>query len=352
MNKIASIVVGVLLICGCDPSKEELHVFNWSDYVSPEVVASFEAENNCKVIIDAFDSNEAMYAKLKAGAAGYDIVVPSSYQVEMMAREGMLEELELSKISNATSNFAEEYQTQVLDTTFRYSFPYVVTYTGFIYLKDKASEADVSSWAVLGNQKFRGKISLLDDIREVIGIGLMYNGYSLNSTNAVEISKAVETVLKWKKNIRKFDSESYRTEVPAFTTWVGHGYSSDSTQLILGEEGASKREDIAFALPKEGFTIAWDELVILKTSKHKKLAYKFINHLFRSENALENMKYVCGVMAHKEALKQLPQEMKDLFIQPPEVMKNGQVMRSFADSPEVQDIYNKAWDKIKAIEKD
>ena len=186
-----------------------LHIYTWSDYISPDVLENFEKALGVKVAIDTFDSNEAMYAKLKAGGTGYDLIMPSSYQIATMAREGMIDKLDHSKIPNVVKNFDPSFAMQILDPSFTYSAPYAVTYTGFAYAKDKVPEgADVNSWSILANEALKGRISLLDDMREVIGAGLMYLGHSVNSENPAEIDAAVEQVLKWRQNVRK-RSESH-----------------------------------------------------------------------------------------------------------------------------------------------
>ena len=174
-----------------------LHVYTWSDYISPDVLASFEKALNCKVKIDTFDSNETMYAKLKAGGAGYDIIMPSSYLVSLMAKEGLITKFDHARIPNVRKNFDKNFSSQILDPTFLYNVPYAVTYTGFMYIKNKVpAGVDINSWKALENSAFNGKVTLLDDLREVIGAGLMACGYSINSRNPAEIDAAVETVLK------------------------------------------------------------------------------------------------------------------------------------------------------------
>ena len=331
----------------------ELHIYTWSDYIATDVLASFEKALGVKVIVDTFDSNEAMYAKLKAGGTGYDIIMPSSYQISMMAKEGMIDLIDHAKCPNVKKNFDSSFVAQILDPTFKYNVPYAVTYTGFMYAKDKVpAGVDVASWAVLGNPAFKGRISLLDDIREVIGAGLMYNGFSINSTNPAEIEKAVAQVLKWRANIRKFDAESYKTEVPSGATWIGHGYSTDTTQVIVGDEeaGAPARDDIGFALPKEGYTIAFDEMVVAKDAKRKDLAYAFINYIYDGDVAKANMEYICGPNPVKPGIEKLDADYRALIILTPEQLKKGQVLKNLDDQPAVMEIYNKAWDKIKATE--
>ena len=168
----------------------------------------------------------------------------------------------------------------------------------------------------------------------------------------IKVNAAVDQILKWRGSIRKFDSESYKTEVPSGATWLGHGYSTDITQVIVGDEDAGEppRDDIGFALPKEGFVIAFDEMVVAKNAKRKDLAYAFINYIYNGDVAAANMDYICGPNPVKPGIDQLDPEYKKLIVLDPETASRGQVIRGFANNPEVLEIYNKAWDRIKATE--
>ena len=335
---------------GCE-NRPEMHIYTWSDYIAPEVIEGFDAANSCKVVVDTFESNEQLYAKLKAGGTGYDIIMPSSYLVPLMAKEGLVQELDHAKMPNVKKNFDPRFATQILDPSFKYNVPYAVTYTGFMYLKDKIpAGVDVASWKILENAELKGKITLLDDIREVIGAGLMANGYSIASSNPEEIAKAVETVLVWRSNIRKFDAESYKTEVSSGATWIGHGYSTDTTQVIVGDEeaGADPRSDIGFALPKEGFSIAFDEMVLAKDAPNAELAYKFMDYIYDGENAKVNMEYILGPNPVKPAIDALDEELRQLIVLDDETIKRGQVIAPLDDA--TLELYNKAWDKIKATD--
>ena len=330
-----------------------LHIYTWSDYIAPDVLASFEKALGVKVQIDTFDSNEAMYAKLKAGGTGYDLIMPSSYQIATMAREKMIDALDHSKIPNVRKNFDVSFATQILDPDFKYNVPYAVTYTGFAYLKDKIpAGADVASWSILSSEARKGRISMLDDIREVIGAGLMSLGYSVNSTNPNEINAAADQILKWRANVRKFDAESYKTEVASGATWLGHGYSTDINQVIVGDEesGAPARDDIGFALPKEGYSIAFDEFVVASGAKRKDLAYAFINYIYDGEVSKVNMEYICGPNPVKPGIDALEPDYRALIVLSPALLKKGQVLKSFDGQPAVMELYNKAWDRVKATE--
>ena len=350
LKTLALTLLAAMAFLGCS-KPPELHIYTWCDYISPDVLAGFEEANGCKVVVDTFDSNEAMYAKLKAGGTGYDLITPSSYQVAMMAKEGMIEKIDHSKCPNVRKNFDPLFKSQILDPEFTYNVPYTVTYTGFAYAKDKVPEgADVNSWTILANPAMKGRVTLLDDIREVIGAGLMANGFSINSTDPAEIDTAVKTVLAWRANVRKFDGESYKTEVPAGSTWLGHGYSSDTTQVIVGDEeaGAPARDDIGFALPKEGFTIAFDEFAIAKDAAQKDLAYKFIDYIYDGDVAAVNMDYICAPNPVKPGIDKLDEDYRKVIVLDEETLKHGQVLKNLDD--DAMELYNKAWDRIKATE--
>ena len=350
LNPLTLTLLTAMAFLGCS-KPPELHIYTWCDYISPNVLESFEKANGCKIVVDTFDSNEAMYAKLKAGGTGYDLITPSSYQVAMRAKEDMIEKIDHSKCPNVKKNFDPLFKGQILDPEFTYNVPYCVTYTGFAYAKDKVpAGADVASWSILANPAMKGRITLLDDIREVIGAGLMANGYSLNSTDPAEIDTAVKTVLAWRANIRKFDGESYKTEVPDGSTWLGHGYSSDTTQVIVGDDetGAPARDDIGFALPKEGFSVAFDEFVIAKGAAQRDLAYKFIDYIYDGDVAAENMDYICGPNPVKPGIDKLDEDYRKIIILDAELLNRGQVIKSLDDA--AMDLYNKAWDRIKATE--
>ncbi len=335
-----ALALGVL--AGCGPKGPVLHVYTWSDYIDPEIVAAFEKLNGCTVAIDTFDSNESMYAKLQAGSTGYDIIMPSSYQIPLMAKNGLIRKLDKSLIPNVAKNFDESYYAAILDRTMQYNVPYAVTYTGFVYRKDKVGDAPVNSWKIFDTDALKGRMALLSDMRETIGGALKYLGYSINTTNASEIAAAADQVIRWKRNVAKFDNEQYKTAVASSEWFVGHGYSSDAIQIIEDCDQA------VFVLPKEGFVIACDEMVVSADAPNPVLAHKFIDYLYDADVAKKNMEYVMAPMPVKPALEALDEETKATVVVPPETLKRGEVIRDFDDNPSVRELYVKAWDRIKA----
>jgi len=344
INSLAGVALALGVLAGCGPSKPELHIYTWSDYIDGEVIKQFEERNSCRVIVDTFDSNEAMYAKLQAGSTGYDIMMPSSYQIPLMAKNKMIRELDHSKLPNVKKNFDPAFAASLLDPTFKYNVPYMVTYTGIAYRKDKIGNAPIDSWKVFESAPLKGRMSLLSDMRETLGAALKSLGYSLNTEKQEEVDKAVEVVLNWKKNIAKFDNEQYKTAVDSGEWFIGHGYSSDITQVMIDND------KVGFSLPKEGFTIAFDEMVIAADAPQPELAYKFIDFCYEKDVAKANMEGVAAPMPVKAALEALDPKLKPLITFSAETLKRGEVLKDFDDKPVVRDMYIKAWDKIKAGE--
>jgi len=332
------------LVGGCGPKRPTLHLYTWSDYLDPELVTAFEQANGCRVKIDTFDSNETMYAKVQAGSGGYDIIFPSSYQISLMVKNNMLLPLDKSKLPNVAAHFAAAYRRVILNPEMTYNVPYAVTFTGIAYRKDKIGDAAVDSWASFDNPAFKGRSSLLNDFRETIGAGLKSLGFSLNSTNPDELQKACDVVLRWKKNIAKFDNEQYKTGIASGEFVLGHGYSGDIAQVMLEDPA-----NIGFAFPKEGFTAACDEMVIPKTAKEAALAHAFINFLYDPDNACKNIQYICAPMPNAQGIAKLPEEYRKnpAILPPAEVLEKAEVLK---DLGAANALYSKVWDTIKATE--
>lgn len=357
MKKVIQFAWAALLAVvtvGCS-KRETLHLYTWADYISPEVVSAFEEKYACKIVIDTFDTNEAMYAKLKAGSTGYDLLFPSSYMVGLMAKEGLIVKLDHTKCPSLRKNFYKPYAAMLPeDPELEWAAPYSSSPTILFYDPSKIPEGtDMETWAVLANPAFKGKITFLDDMREVIGAGLMANGFSINSTNPAEIDKAVETVLQWRQNVRKFDSESYKTEVANGSTWIGQGYGQVARQVILGEaeDGSDARGDLKYAYPREGFTESCEEMVISSSARNPDLAYKLIEFLYSDVDAgVANMRYVLGMLPSTPAIAALDENLRETVVAKPEIMAHGQVLLGLESIPGAMELYGKAWDRIKATD--
>ena len=327
---VVVVVVAILAI----PKKKVLYIYNWEEYIPQEVIDSFEEKYNCEVVYDSFASNEEMYAKIKAGASGYDIVFPSGDHVSIMKKEGMLLKLDLSKIPNFKYLDQNVLSKTTYDPNHEYSVPYMLGSTGICVNKKYVSDYN-HSWSIYENESLKGRMTLLDDMREVLGGALKYLGYSVNTTNPKEIEEAKELVLKWKENIVKFDASSYANGIVNGEYWVVHGYAEDIFQRV--PEGEEDNYD--FFIPEEGGTLWIDNMVILKDAKNVDLAYKFIDHILDPQNAAIIAEFLGLPSPNVEARKFITSEP----IYNIEDLKNCEFIE---DVGEYIDLYNKAWQEI------
>ena len=345
---VASIAGSVLALCmvaGCGTPKPVLRICTWSDYIDDGVVRQFEKQNECRVEIKTFDSNEEMVDCLKAGDSGFDIVTPSSYVIPALEKDMLIQPLDHTKIPNVRRFFDRSFADAILDPSFTYNAPYMVTYTGLLYRKDKLPKGMTpNTWDVLNSPVLDGRASLLDDMRETIGAALKSLDYSLNTERKEELDKAVEVVLKWRENAPVLDNAQYKESIASGEWLIGHGYSSDAAQIMR------KDPNVGFALPKEGFTIAFDEMVIPVDAPQPELAHKFINFLYTPRIAKANVEGVCAPMPVKGVIKFLEPRLRRLVEVDADTFKRGEVLQSIDDKPAVHDMYLKAWERIKAGE--
>ncbi len=317
MKRFILIVTVAVLLASCGKAvQQKLYVFNWTDYIEPELIKQFEAEYNCKVIYDTYNSNENMLTKILNSKASYDIAVPSGDHVAIMIKKDLLEKLDMSKLPN-WENMDESILQKAasFDPTNEYSIPYFWGTCGLIYNRNNIPDEEMedASWNKLGDPAFHGKnvVTMLDDAREVIGAALVTAGYSVNETSEEALDAAREYLKNWDKNISQFDSDSFKNEIQDGTTWLAQAYNGDALQIM------AENEDIGFVLPKEGASLWVDCMVILKNAENKDLAYKFINFLNEAEVAATNADYVQYATPNKAAFMLLPEDIQnDTIIYP------------------------------------
>lgn len=332
---------GILVSRFMHPSdiRPTLYIYNWADYIDPELITQFEKENDCKIIQDTFDDNETMLAKMLAGGNGYDIVFPSSYMIPVMRKHNLLKPLDVSLLPNVEQNFDHRYDGLKHESTLKYSVPYAFGWTGLAYRSDKIDPSHViNSWDLLKHPAFNGRVSALHDIREMLGIGLRMTGCSINSTDPKEISGSLDWILKLKPYIRKLDNSMYKSALATGEFYISVGYNSDTLQILQENEGVP----VKFFIPDEGSTCTWDEMVIT-SDKNYELAHKFINFLYDPEVAAQNAPTVASVQPNKGMWEFMSKEDKTNPLMNPseEDLKKLELIKDLGDKI---DIYNKAWD--------
>lgn len=316
-----------------------LTVYTWADYLNPDLATRFENEFRCKLVIDTFDANEAMYAKLKAGAAGYDVLIPSSYMVKTLHREGLVQALDHARLPNL-SHLDQAYLKSALDPKMEHSVPYMSAPTCLAYLKSKVKDP-VPSWSMLDRADLKGRITLLDDMREVLGAALKSLGHSINSTDPAQLAAARDVAIRWKQNIAKFENEQYKTGLASGEFHLVHGYAGDLIQ-VTEENG-----DIEIFIPREGAPFSCDDLCIPKNAKEVELAHSLINFLCEPEVAAENMEWIGYRAPNSGAYTHLSEDFRgNQVLFPPEEL--------FAKCEPIDDLagaltlWTAEWDKVKA----
>jgi spermidine/putrescine transport system substrate-binding protein len=274
---VAALIV-LSTVFGCGPSKPKLFIYNWTYYIPDEVVKDFEKRYGVKVVYDMYASNEEMYAKLKISGGKYDLVFPSGDHVSIMINEGMLEEIDRSRVTNFANLDTTVLPRIKFDPGLKYSVPYAMGTAGVSV--NKTSIPDFKrSWHIFEDSTLNGRFTLLDDMREVLGAALKTLGYSVNSTDTAELLRAKDLVMEWKKGVVKFDAEAFGKGFAAGEFWAVQGYAENVFSEL--DENAAKNTE--FFIPEEGGPMYMDNMVILKGAKNIDLAYRFINYIHEPE---------------------------------------------------------------------
>lgn len=324
---------------GCGRAKPVLSVYTWSDYIKPDLVRRFEQEHACRVVLDTFESNEAMYAKLKAGASGYDLLTPSSYMVSLMHGQGLLRRLDRSLLPNIV-HVDPDYLAIAVDKAMDHSVPYMITNTGIAYLAGRVKDV-VPSWRMFGRADLRGRMTMFNDMRETIGAALKCLGYSINSTSEAELAEAETLLLEWKKNLAKFENEQYKIGLASGEFLLVHAWNGDIFQV------RKENPDVRFFVPEEGTVISCDDLVIPASARQVALAHAFINFLHDPEVAAENTEFIYFLCPNKDSYPLLPAEIRDnpgIFLKP-EIRAKSEMI---ADIGAANALYIKVWDRLKS----
>jgi len=306
--------------------------------MNPDLMSEFEKRFNCTIITDYFDSNEAMYAKLRVADGSYDIIVPSSYMAAVMNHEKLLSKLDLSKFSNAR-NMDLSYSAKTEDPHMEYSIPYAISFTGLGYNRKRLGDPIENSWNAFGNPAYFHKITMLNDMREAIGSALKYLGYSLNSIDDKQLQEAKIQMLKWKKNIAAYQTDEAKSSLAYNILYAIECYNGD---IIMMQED---NPDLDFVIPKEGTSIGVDTLVIPSNAPNPDLAYEFVNFIYEPENCANNMEYIGYLCPDKPALSLLDKEFISKITISEELFSKSEVIRDLGYGNEK---YVSIWEEILA----
>jgi spermidine/putrescine transport system substrate-binding protein len=317
----------------------ELHIYNWGDYTSPELIAKFEKAFDVKVTLDSYDSNETMLSKVRAGNSGFDIVVPSDFTVKIMIEEGLLEKTEPNKMPNF-KNMDPRWVNVYWDDGRNYSVPWQIGMTALTVDTAKYS-GDIDSLGILFNppEELKGQINMLDDMNSVIHAAERYLGVPRCGADKENLKKVSDLLQSAKPSWKTFSYDTLTKmsegDVIASQNWNGYGWRA-----------RQKVQTIKFAFPKEGIEGFMDNVSVLKGAANVENAKAFQNFIMDPENAamISNFaRYDNGIMGSHAFLD------AD-FANAPEINPPaGSPAPEFVPpcSPEVTEIYNKIWTKLK-----
>jgi spermidine/putrescine-binding protein len=282
----------ILLACGCSDaggtdSGEKVYVYNWGEYIDPEVLTMFEEETGIQVVYDEFETNEIMFPKVEAGASVYDVICPSDYMVQKMVENDMLAELHFDHMPNATANIGEQYyqQATAFDPDNKYFIPYCWGTVGILYNKTMVDEP-VTSWDILWNDKYVDNILMQDSVRDAFMVALKRNGFSMNTLDPMELQVAKEDLIMQKHLVQAYVIDQVRDKMIGGEAALGVIYS--------GEAIYTQREnpDLEYVIPREGTNVWLDGWVVPKNAANMENAEKFIDFMCRDDIALMNFEYI------------------------------------------------------------
>ena len=346
----ATLLLAVLTVSGCkkeDPAaaanSNSLVVYNWGEYIDPDILDQFEEETGISIIYDEFETNEIMYPKVETGAVVYDVICPSDYMIQKMIENDLLEPLDYDKIPNI-SNIDPDYlkSAEQFDPGNRYCVPYCWGTVGILYNKTMVDEP-VTSWDILWDEKYKDNILMQDSVRDALGIALKRLDYSLNSTNEDEISEAADTLIQQKPLVQAYVIDQVRDKMIGNEAALGVIYSGEAIYT------QRENEDLEYVIPEEGSNIWIDSWVIPKNAKNKENAEAFINFLCDPEIALMNFDYITYSTPNTAARELIEDEdirNSTIAFPPEEDLERCETFHYLGD--EVDNIYNEYWNKVKS----
>ena len=321
-------------------ASDELYIYTQYGYTDEDLLNRFTKETGIRAVADVFDANEVMLARLQAGAgAAYSIIYPSEYMVQKMVELGMLTQLDFSRITGMERLFPR-FLNPEYDPGNQHSLPVSWGTTGLIYNSRKLKEAP-EDWSYLWEhqQQLSKRMTLLNDIREVMGATLRMLGYSYNSTDPQQVKEAYEKLVELKPSIASFTTDTWRDQVLSGDLLVAMCYSSDANEVM------KENEDLQYVLPKSGSSIWIDTLAIPKTAPNPEGAYAWINFMLQPDVAAQICDRLSFATANKAAFSQLPPETQNnqsLF--PPESVL--ELCEGLAPVGNFSPVYDRYWTQL------
>ncbi len=320
----------------------ELNVYNWGEYINPEVLKRFEEETKIKVNLSTYSSNEEMLAKIQGGATGYDIVFPSVHMQDIMAKLDLLEKTDINKYEGF-KNIDPAFLRAKSDPNGEYCLPYAWGSVGIFYNR-KVLGKDVTGWKdLIETVKAKDlKFTLLDDMREVLAVGLILNGHKINSTDPAELQEAADTIIAMKPYVAAFTYDE-RPMVQAGDVAAGHAFVGAMVDVFGNEK------DLGYVIPEEGATMYQEDICVLKSAPNKENALKFLQFYTQPEIVALNVSQQTNGTANVPARQLTPEKIKNSKeINPPaETMARLQIFEDLG--PALRQV-DRVWTRVKTAQ--
>jgi spermidine/putrescine transport system permease protein len=315
-----------------------LNLYIWSNYIAPETVRKFEARSKCHVNVDLYDTNEAMLAKVQTGNAAYDILCPSNYPIEALLHQGLLRPLDHSALPHLR-NIDPLFLDRDYDRGNRYSVPYLWGSCGIGYNKKKVGGA-IDSWAALWDPRFRGRILMVDDVREAFGAVLKWKGKELNTKDPAVLRMAQQVLIDQKPLVRTYNASNFEDVLLSGDVWLAQGWNGQFAKVMALDP------DLDYVIPKEGGSLFIDSLVIPASAPHPELAHAFIDFTLEPEIAAEICRTMRYSSPNRAALALLPPEIRNnaAIFPPQEVLARTELIE---DLGETTLLYDRLWTEVK-----
>ena len=345
-----ALVAGGITVVGRSANQRVVNVCSWGEYIDEELITQFEEETGIVVNYQTVESNEALYALLKAGAGDYDVIVPSDYMISQLIEEGMLEELDYGNIPNF-SLIDDRFKNLSYDPENKYTVPYAWGTIGIIYNTTMVDE-EITGWEAMFDDKYANNVLMFRNSRDAMAVALLELGYSLNTTDVDELNEAYALLADAKNRgvYQSFVMDEVYQKMEGGNAASGAYYAGDYLSML------DNNEDLAFVIPEEGSNWFVDAMCVLKDAPHKEEAEAWINFIASTEANLANMDYIWYASPNKEALEQYPAYYEELYGEAldPEIYE---IMAAPAETlercenylvlpAETRKLYNQLWIKL------
>ena len=324
-------------------NSQKVVVYNWGEYLDPEVLTIFEEETGIDVVYEEFETNEILYPKISSGAIAYDVICPSDYMIQRMIENNLLAEIDFDNIPNI-KNIGKDYmeQSRQFDPENKYSVPYCWGTVGILYNKTMVKEP-VTSWSILWDEKYKDNILMQDSVRDAFGVTLKYLGHSLNSTDLDELTEARDLLIKQKPLVQAYVIDQVRDKMIGNEAAIGVIYSGEAIYT------QKENPDLEYVIPEEGSNIWIDSWVIPKNAENKENGEKFINFLCRPDIALKNFEYITYSTPNVEARNLIEDEsIRNSEIAFPDLSKYENLETFQYLGTEADQTYGELWNQVKS----